>query len=164
MKTIKVRRTRHAGHCWTSRDELISDVLLWTPSHGRPARTYIQKFCVDTGCNPENLPEIMNDRKGWWERARDIRGDGVTWWWWWICVHFVNKIILSFFPVLRLSNLVFCRPGKVSLIENVTIHWNNYSKKINLLPKIETRCPFSVVANVPDCDIVVSEFELQSRF
>ena len=29
-KTIKVRRTRHAGHCWRSRDELISDVLLWT--------------------------------------------------------------------------------------------------------------------------------------
>ena len=34
-KTIKVRRTRHAGHCWRSRDELISDVLPWTPSHGR---------------------------------------------------------------------------------------------------------------------------------
>ena len=35
MKTIKIRWTRHAGHCWRSRDELISDVLLWTPSHGR---------------------------------------------------------------------------------------------------------------------------------
>ena len=34
-KTIKVRQTRHAGHCWRSRGELISDVLLWTPSHGR---------------------------------------------------------------------------------------------------------------------------------
>ena len=48
-KTIQVRRTRHAGHCWRSRDELISDVLLWTPSHGwakagRPARTYIQQL------------------------------------------------------------------------------------------------------------------------
>ena len=46
MKTIKVRWARHAGHCWRSRDELISDVLLLTPSHGwakarRPARTYI---------------------------------------------------------------------------------------------------------------------------
>ena len=27
-KTIQVRRTRHAGHCWRSRDELIRDVLL----------------------------------------------------------------------------------------------------------------------------------------
>ena len=47
MKTIQVRRTRHAGHCWRSRDELISDVLLWTPTYGRakagrPAQTYIQ--------------------------------------------------------------------------------------------------------------------------
>ena len=44
-KTIQVRRTRHVGHCWRSRDELIRDVLLWTPTHGRakagrPARTY----------------------------------------------------------------------------------------------------------------------------
>ena len=34
-KPIQVRRTRHEGHCWRSRDELISNVLLWTPSHGR---------------------------------------------------------------------------------------------------------------------------------
>ena len=30
-ETIQVRRTRHAGHCWRSRDELISDVLQWIP-------------------------------------------------------------------------------------------------------------------------------------
>ena len=46
-KTIQVRWTRHVGHCWRSKGKLISDVLLWTPSHGqvkveRPARTYIQ--------------------------------------------------------------------------------------------------------------------------
>ena len=33
-KTIQVRRTRHAGHCWRSLDELINDVLLWTPAYG----------------------------------------------------------------------------------------------------------------------------------
>ena len=33
-KTIKIRRTKHAGHCWGSRDELIRDVRLWTgPPH-----------------------------------------------------------------------------------------------------------------------------------
>ena len=67
-KTIQVRRTRHAGHCWRSRDELISDVLLWTTKHGRekagrPAQTYIQQLCEDTGCNPEDLSEAMNDRE-----------------------------------------------------------------------------------------------------
>ena len=30
-KTIQAKRTKHAGHCWRSTDELISDVLLWTP-------------------------------------------------------------------------------------------------------------------------------------
>ena len=59
-KTIQVRRTRHAGHCWRSRDKLIRDVLLWTPTNGRakagrPARTYIQQLCEDTGCCPEDL-------------------------------------------------------------------------------------------------------------
>ena len=88
-KTIQVRRTRHAGHCWRSRDELISDVLLWTPTYGRakagrPARTYIQQLCEDTGCSPENLPEARNDREKWRERVRDIRAGGMTWWWWWI--------------------------------------------------------------------------------
>ena len=67
-KTIEVRRTRHAGHCWRSRDELISDILSWTPTHGRakarrPARTYIQQLCEDIGCCPEDLPEAMNDRE-----------------------------------------------------------------------------------------------------
>ena len=87
-KTIQVRRTRHAGHCWRSKDELISDVLLWTPTcgqakAGRPARTYIQQLCEDTGCNPEDLPGAMNDREKWRERVRDIRAGGTTWWWWW---------------------------------------------------------------------------------
>ena len=77
MKTIQVRRTRHAGHCWRSRDELISDVLLWTPTHGcanagRSARTYFQQLCEDTGCCPEDLPEAMNDREKWREKVRDI--------------------------------------------------------------------------------------------
>ena len=87
-KTIQVRPTRHAGHCWRSRDELISDVLLWIPTYDRakagwPVRTYIQQLCEDTGCSPEDLPEAMNDRKKWRERVRDIRGTSTTWWWWW---------------------------------------------------------------------------------
>ena len=63
---------------WRRRDELIRDVLLWIPTHGRakagrPARTYIQQLCEDTGCCPEDLPRAMNDREEWRERVRDIR-------------------------------------------------------------------------------------------
>ena len=69
-------------------DELISDVLLWTPIYGRakakrPARTYIQQLCEVTGCSPEDLPEAMNDREKWRERVREIHAGGTTWWCWW---------------------------------------------------------------------------------
>ena len=82
-KTIQVRRTRYAEHGWRSRDELISDVLLLTPTFGRakagrPTRTYIQQLCEDTGCSPEDLPEAMNDSEKWRERVRDIRASGMT--------------------------------------------------------------------------------------
>ena len=85
-KTIQVRWTRHAGHCWRSKDELISGVLLWTRTYGRakagrPARTYTQQLCEDAECSPEDLPEAMNDREKWWERVWDIRGSGTTSWW-----------------------------------------------------------------------------------
>ena len=87
-KTIQVRRTRHAGHCWRSWDELIRNVLLWIPTHGRakagrPARTYIQQLCEDTGCCPVDLPRAMNDWQEWPERVRDIRATSAIWWWWW---------------------------------------------------------------------------------
>ena len=108
-KTIQVRRTRHAGHCWRSKDELISDVLLWTPTHGcarvgRPARTYIQQLCEDTGCNPEDLPEAMNDREKWRETVRDIRAGGATWWWWVLSevsrqeYYFLHTLVFRRFP------------------------------------------------------------------
>ena len=86
-KTIQVRLTRHAGHCWRSKDELKNDVLLWTPAYGqakagRPARTYIQQLCEDTGCTPKDVPEVITYREKWREKVRDIRAGGTTWWWW----------------------------------------------------------------------------------
>ena len=82
-KTIQVRRTRHAGHCWRSRDELISEVLLWTLTYGRakagwPAQTHIQQLCEDMGCSSEDLPEVMNNWEKWRERVRDVHAGGTT--------------------------------------------------------------------------------------
>ena len=55
-KIIQVRQTRHAGRCWRSWDELISDILLRTSSRertkaGQPARTYIQQLCAERRCS-----------------------------------------------------------------------------------------------------------------
>ena len=102
-KIIQVRRTRHAGHCWKSRDELISDVLLWTPTYGRaksgrPARTYIQQLCGDTGCSPEDQPEAIKDREKWRERIRDICVCGTTWWYIYIYIYIKCHGIFSVVP------------------------------------------------------------------
>ena len=96
MKTIKIIQTRHAGHCWRSRDELISDVLLWTPSHGwakagRPAQTDKQQLSADMGCSLEDLLEAMDNREVWQERVRNIRADGAWWWWWWRKVNYTSQ-------------------------------------------------------------------------
>ena len=112
-KTIQVRRTIYAGHCWRSRDELKIDVLLWTRTYGwakagRPARTYIQQLYEDTGCSPEDLPEAMNDREKWRERVRDIRASGTTWWWWWLlfCEWIYEKdISLEIFTEMSFKSL-----------------------------------------------------------
>ena len=86
-KTIQVRRTR--------------DVLLWTPTHGcakagRPARTYIQQLCEDTGCCPEDLPRAMNDREEWREGVRDIRATSAIWWWYiYIYINIINKWVIT---------------------------------------------------------------------
>ena len=108
-KMIKVRWTRHTGHFWRSRDELISDVCLWTPSHGRAkagrlAWTCIRQLCADTGCSPEDLPKAMNAREGWRERAKYIRADGMKIWSWWFIFRVTFKRQLwwyHFFLLLR---------------------------------------------------------------
>ena len=128
-KTIQVRRTRHAGHCWRSRDVLIRDVLLWIPTHGRakagrPARTYIQQLCEDTGCCPEDLPRAMNDREEWRERVRDIRATSAIWWWWYndleiYVLHYVKNVIdlysiVVVFPYTKLYSYV------QKIVKNIT--------------------------------------------
>ena len=85
MKIIQVRWTRHVGHCWRNKDELLNDILQWTPSHGRTkagqlTRTYIQQLCANTGCSLENLLGAMDDRDGWWERVKEICAGGGIWW------------------------------------------------------------------------------------
>ena len=124
-KTIQVRRTRHAGHCWRSRDELISDVLLWTPTYGRAkagrlARTYIQQLCENTGCSPEDLPEAMNDREKWRERVRDMRATSRTWWWWWWW--YMGEFILKRLEIMLTHKNIFLRNTKAKI-------WRRYFKE-----------------------------------
>ena len=133
-KTIQVRRTRHAGHCWRSKDKLISDVLLWTLTYGQakagwPARTYIQQLCEDTECNPEDLPKAMNNREKWRERVRDIRAGGTTWWWWYV---FCNLFFVTKISKETIKTRVF-----VIIITYVSLKMFNMINKLKSL-KLET--------------------------
>ena len=83
-KTIQIKRTKYVGHCGRSKNELISDVPQWTPSHGRtkpgrPVRIYIQQLGADTGCSLKDLLGAMDNEDGWRERAREIRASSETW-------------------------------------------------------------------------------------
>ena len=65
-----ITKTNQLRHCWRNGDKLISDILLWTPSHGRtkagrPAGTYVQQLCADTGYSLKDLPGAPDDRDGW---------------------------------------------------------------------------------------------------
>ena len=87
-KTIQVRRTRHAGHCRRSEDELISDVLQWTPHMAEQKQDDLLEQTYSSCVRIRDValktwPEAMNDREKWRERIRDIRASGTTWWWWW---------------------------------------------------------------------------------
>ena len=67
-KTTQIRRTRHVGHCWRSKDELMIDVLLWILSH---EWTKIGRPPTDKG---------IDDRDEWRERMREIRVSSKIWW------------------------------------------------------------------------------------
>ena len=92
-KTIQIRQTSHAEHYWRNKDKLISDVLLWTPSHkrasvGRTTRIFLLQLCSDTGYSLEDLPETMNDRDEWRESVKEIHASGTTWCWcMYICMY-----------------------------------------------------------------------------
>ena len=63
LLTIQVRLTRYAGYyCWIE-DELISNVLSWTPTHGHTSvdqPIYIYQLCADTGCSLEDLSSTVD--------------------------------------------------------------------------------------------------------
>ena len=77
---IRERRMRFAGHCFRSKHELVSDVLLWEPKHGKrsvgaPAQTYVEQLVNDAGQLLQDLPNAMEDRNYWRELVNSVRGE-----------------------------------------------------------------------------------------
>ena len=76
-KTIQVRRTRHAAHCWRSRDELISDVLLWTSTHGRQKQDGQHEH---TFSNYVRIRDVVRKtcQRRWTKGKSGERGSGIS--------------------------------------------------------------------------------------
>ena len=156
-KTIQARRTRHAGLCWRSKDELVSDVLQWTPAYGhskagRPARIYIQQLWDDTGCNPEDLPEAMNDRETLGERVRDIRTSRVTWWWWWKYVLINSPGVYT--PLSKEIVMITIKHFEINQIWpldnrwSIDMSWNKWTNTKHVIIKVQY------------CSLKLNKFEL----
>ena len=81
--SIREQILRFTGHCWRSIKELICDVFLWLPKHGkrscgRPAKTFVDQLVDDTECNVDELMNAMNDRDEWKLRVNECRASS-TW-------------------------------------------------------------------------------------
>ncbi|XP_071958788.1 uncharacterized protein [Antedon mediterranea] len=75
---IKERRVRFVGHSFRNKSELISELMLWMPSHGtrrpgRPPKSFIDQLVADSGHTIEELPGAMMNRDGWKEVVKRIR-------------------------------------------------------------------------------------------
>ena len=63
--SIKSQRLRFSGHCWRARTELASDLLLWTPKHGkaksvRPKKTFVDQLERYSMIELSELPAAMD--------------------------------------------------------------------------------------------------------
>ena len=75
---LRERRMKFAGHCWRAKQELASDLLLWTPKHGertvgQPAKTYIDQLIEDSCCHRGEIEQLkiqMNDRTVWRDNSK----------------------------------------------------------------------------------------------
>ena len=141
-KTIQRRRTRHVEHCWRSKDRIISDILRWTPLHGRakggwPARTYIQQLCANTRCSLKDLPGAMDDRNGWRERIREIRAAGAIRWFWWYLIWKSHRLLPD---ITQLENLCLWAWNELSLkVKAQLIKVLPVESRILFLSVLETR-------------------------
>ena len=76
-KTIQVRRTRHARHCWRSRVEPISDIIQWTPSHGRAKADDQLKPSYNCSVQIQDV-DLKTYRKRWTIEKDGERGSEIS--------------------------------------------------------------------------------------
>ena len=74
-KTIQARRRRHAGHCWRSKDELVSNVLLWTPAYQKQDNQLKHTYSSYVMIRDVDLKTCQ---RRWMIGRRGERGSGIS--------------------------------------------------------------------------------------
>ena len=79
--TIRERRFWFSGHCCGSKNEVVSDSVLWEPKHGKrrvggQILTFVDLLEADTGVPRDCFLAAIDDRVGWRNRAMGEEGGG----------------------------------------------------------------------------------------
>ena len=64
---LRERRLRFSDHCWRSKNEVVSDLVLWKLKHGKRSvrgqtRIFVNLLEVDIGGPRDCMLAAMNDR------------------------------------------------------------------------------------------------------
>ena len=76
-KTIQVKWTRYAGHCRRSRDELISDILLWTPHMAEQKQDDQLEHTYSSYIRIQDVA-LKNCQRRWMIGRSGERGSGIS--------------------------------------------------------------------------------------
>ena len=95
--------------CWKSRNELISDILLWTTMHehisvGYLAKIYFHQLCAETEFCVEDLPKAINDRQ--LARVSKRNQFDLVWLVGWL--DFMANQLMGYFMAMAFFILFFC--------------------------------------------------------
>ena len=132
-KTIQIRWTRHARHCWRNKDGPLHMDIPVLASQQEPTKN---QLCTETGCSLEDLSGVMDDRDELWERVKEIHANSTTWWWGWWYIYSIlsiNKYTPSnFFVKCLYSAKTKIGHYKAFFYYPTQQHWNCITKNINL--------------------------------
>ena len=75
--TIRERRLRFSGHCWRTKKEVISNLVLWEPKHCKrrlegQAHIFVDLLEAETRVPRDCLLAEMDERVGWRKRAMGV--------------------------------------------------------------------------------------------
>ena len=88
------RSARFAGHCFRTKDQVISDLLLWRlhcPRRGNRPLTYPDTLARGTGLILNELAQAMANRVLWCDIVPAI-STAVDWWWWYYLILLVSSV------------------------------------------------------------------------